>query len=168
MVVVAEKGGNMERKPSPPPPPPRPPRRTSWGMRPRAAAVKSVTRDEIEKFWRRKRMEEEDHLLAALKAAARIRARTLKEEEYKQFEASLEGVLNGSRDVRKGTGGDEETRKGLVIGHWWTKSKYAYLNQPAVRSMEAEAATTPVSTFVPNSCFCPVVSPKPCSALGVF
>jgi len=37
----------------------------------------SVTNREIAKFWRRKRIEEEDHLLAAIKAAARLRARTL-------------------------------------------------------------------------------------------
>lgn len=36
-----------------------------------------VTRDEIARFWRRKKIEEEDHLLAAIKAAARIRARRL-------------------------------------------------------------------------------------------
>ena len=40
--------------------------------------VSSVTMAEIQSFWRRKKMEEEDHLLAALKAAARIRARNLK------------------------------------------------------------------------------------------
>lgn len=67
--------------PSPPPPPPPPQPSTPWATpRPRkaAATVKSVTRDEIDTFWRRKRMEEEDHLLAAQKAAARIRAKALK------------------------------------------------------------------------------------------
>lgn len=68
--------------PSPPPPPPPHPRpSTPWATpRPRKAAamVRSVTRDEIDMFWRRKRMEEEDHLLAAQKAAARIRAKALK------------------------------------------------------------------------------------------
>lgn len=47
--------------PTPPPPPPRP----RWS---------SYTRREIEKFWRKKRLEEEEHFLAAIKAAARLRA----------------------------------------------------------------------------------------------
>lgn len=49
-------------------------------VRPRRAAavtVRSVTRAEIDRYWRVKKMEEEEHLLAALKAAARIRAKAL-------------------------------------------------------------------------------------------
>ena len=42
------------------------------------AVVRSVTRDEIDKYWMTRRMIEEDHLLAAEKAAARIRAKALK------------------------------------------------------------------------------------------
>lgn len=40
--------------------------------------VKSITKEEINRFWRRKKMEEEEHLFAAQKAAARIRAKALK------------------------------------------------------------------------------------------
>ena len=61
-------------------PPPPPPEMTKTAVRPRRAGavlVKSVTRDEIDRYWRMKRMDEEEHLLAALKAAARIRARAL-------------------------------------------------------------------------------------------
>lgn len=52
---------------TPPPPPPLPKRRLE----------ESVTKREIAKFWRQKRIVEEDHLLAAIKAAARLRARNL-------------------------------------------------------------------------------------------
>lgn len=58
---------------SPPPPPPLPKFRVFSGAR----GEESVTKREIEKFWRQKRIEEEDHLLAAIKAAARLRARNL-------------------------------------------------------------------------------------------
>ncbi|KAA8532026.1 hypothetical protein F0562_006832 [Nyssa sinensis] len=75
---------------TPPPPPPLPPR---FWVATRAAAktiiTASVTNQEIAKFWRQKRMEEEDHLLAAIKAAARIRARKLSEDDYKRFVESL-------------------------------------------------------------------------------
>ena len=48
----------------PPTAPPPPPRRR-WS---------SYTKREIERFWRKKRFEEEEHFLAAIKAAARLRA----------------------------------------------------------------------------------------------
>jgi hypothetical protein len=41
-----------------------------------------VTKQEIAKFWRKKLTEEEDHFLAAIKAAARIRARNLSVRSY--------------------------------------------------------------------------------------
>jgi len=60
----------MIRAKSTPPPPPA-------TRRAGADAVKSVTREEIDRYWKTKRMDEEEHLLAALKAAAIIRARAL-------------------------------------------------------------------------------------------
>ncbi|WOK98803.1 hypothetical protein Cni_G07515 [Canna indica] len=114
-------------------------------MTPRAsepARVKSVTRDEIDLYWRMRRMVEEDHLLAAQKAAARIRAKTLKEDDYQRFEDSVKEMLNS-------TTSDEGTKEGKVEAHtsddsielwvgiknWWTRSKFAYLNQPVIKSM---------------------------------
>lgn len=58
---------------SPPPPPPLPKFRVI--SKPRGE--ESVTKREIAKFWKQKRIVEEDHLLAAIKAAARLRARNL-------------------------------------------------------------------------------------------
>ncbi|XP_038977894.1 uncharacterized protein LOC120103845 isoform X1 [Phoenix dactylifera] len=141
---------------SPPPPPPRP-----WATpRPRKAAamVKSVTRDEIDMFWRRKRMEEEDHLLAAQKAAARIRAKALKDEEYKRFEESLREAMDFEQNGEGGkeaSGGDNKELR-IGIKDWWTKSKYAYLNQPAIKSMGENAALKhATSTYIPQkNCFC--------------
>ena len=69
--------------PPPPPPPPPLPRFRVAGKSPEKAMItESVTNREIAKFWRQKRMEEEDHLLAALKAAARIRAQKLAVSPY--------------------------------------------------------------------------------------
>ncbi|XP_020247905.1 uncharacterized protein LOC109825464 [Asparagus officinalis] len=50
---------------------------TVLGPKKAAMTVRSVTREEINRYWRMKKIEEEEHLLAALKAAARIRARAL-------------------------------------------------------------------------------------------
>jgi hypothetical protein len=43
-----------------------------------AGPVQSITRAEINHFWRRRKLEEEEHQLADEKEAARIRVRTLK------------------------------------------------------------------------------------------
>lgn len=57
---------------SPPPPPPPLPRFLA-----KKSVVESVTKREIARFWTQKRINEEEHHLAAIKAAARIRARKL-------------------------------------------------------------------------------------------
>ncbi|XP_016201422.1 uncharacterized protein LOC107642542 [Arachis ipaensis] len=158
--------------PRPPPPPPLP--KFRGFTRPRAE--ESVTNREIARFWRQKRIEEEDHLLAAIKAAARLRARNLSEEDYLNFELSLrdesdegdtkEKMVKGvvvPNDCRK-LGKDKEVRVG--IKDWWTKSKYAYLNQPAIDSMDPSKKRIS-STYVPN---CMSYNPKALypTAIGAF
>ncbi|XP_061346108.1 uncharacterized protein LOC133291793 [Gastrolobium bilobum] len=170
---VFESMREMVPRSSPPTPPPLPKFRVF--SRPREE--ESVTKREIAKFWRQKQIEEEDHLLAAIKSAARLRARNLTEQEYRSFEFSLrthdtdeddpkeERVKRvvGTNDCCKKDTKDKEVRVG--IKDWWTKSKYAYLNQPAVDSMDPPKKRT--STYVPN-----YLSYKPKAlyptAIGVF
>ncbi|KAL0439028.1 UNVERIFIED_CONTAM: hypothetical protein Slati_2385800 [Sesamum latifolium] len=79
----------------------------------------SVTQQQIADYWRQRRMIEEDHLSAAIKAAARIRAQNLSENDYLQFEASLEddenmeneNKNNGKASNRKDE--NEEIRVGI-------------------------------------------------------
>lgn len=123
--------------------------------------TESVTNQEIAKFWRQKRMEEEDHLLAALKAAARIRAQKLTEDEYQRYEESLEDADN--EDNIKQAENDKALRVG--IKDWWTKSKYAYLNQPAIGSMDTPKRRR--SSYIPNVCSYKLTPPQP-TYLGVF
>lgn len=68
-----------EIRPPPPPPPLPPPPKFPVIAKPaiKQSTVVSVTNQEIAAYWRQKHMIEEDHLLAAIKAAARIRARNL-------------------------------------------------------------------------------------------
>jgi len=129
------------RAPPPPPPPPPPLPRL-----PRAE--ESVTKREIAKFWRQKRIEEEEHLLAAIKSAARLRARNLTEKDYLSFELSLKTDSDEEDDsIKKFVADHKEVRVG--IKDWWTKSKYAYLNQPAIDSMDTPNKRT-AATYVPN------------------
>ncbi|XP_058008118.1 uncharacterized protein LOC110642215 [Hevea brasiliensis] len=114
----------------------------------RKTATISVTNQEIAKFWRQKHIEEEDHLFAAEKAAAR-------EEDYKRFEESLKDE-NGTRDTKEyninatlSSSTKDENKKEVRVGikDWWTKSKYAYLNQPAIELMVPAKRS---SNYVPN------------------
>lgn len=61
--------GGAKIKQAAPPPPPR--------FLVKKTNPESVTKQEISEFWRQKRTKEEEHLLAAIKSAARIRARNL-------------------------------------------------------------------------------------------
>ncbi|KAL9231862.1 hypothetical protein vseg_007028 [Gypsophila vaccaria] len=133
---------SMKQPPLPPPPP-----RQSMGMG-------SYTRREIERFWRRKRLVEEEHFLAAIKAAARLRASQLSEEDYRMFLESLEEIKINEEDVNSYQGenknygnNNQEIRVG--IKDWWTKSKYAYLNQPAIGTMRPNKR----SNYKPNNIF---------------
>ncbi|KAK8673322.1 hypothetical protein V6N13_111668 [Hibiscus sabdariffa] len=128
----------------PPPPPPPPPRKTS---------ADSVTNREIAEFWRQKHAEQEDHFLAAIKAAARKRARNLSEEDYKSFEESLSNEeydtkQNTTAPTNNSTGNGQNNEVRVGIKDWWTKSKYAYLNQPAVESTDSRRRRA--STYIPN------------------
>ncbi|KAL0361013.1 UNVERIFIED_CONTAM: hypothetical protein Sradi_3785800 [Sesamum radiatum] len=81
--------------PYPAPPIPRLPRFLSLGKQMvKSLVAPSVTQQQIADYWRQRRMIEEDHLSAAIKAAARIRAQKLSENDYLQFEASLEDDEN--------------------------------------------------------------------------
>ncbi|WCJ32726.1 hypothetical protein M5689_014131 [Euphorbia peplus] len=135
--LLTEKETMTATKQSVPPPPPPPP--------PLPSGV-SVTNQEIAKFWRKKRIQEEDHLLAAIKAAARLRACNLTEEDYKKFEESLKDDDNVTDT--KTDDYNKEVRVG--IKDWWTKSKYAYLNEPAVETKDPHKRKA--SNYVPN-CF---------------
>ncbi|CAK7355674.1 unnamed protein product [Dovyalis caffra] len=123
--------GKITQPIPPPPPPPPPPLPRFWV---RNNVTESVTKQEIAKFWRQKRMEEEDHFLAAIKAAARFRDELVEvakpqfrvdtshrsqEDDYKQFEDSLKDdddakendttSLNSSKDAKN----NSEVRVGI-------------------------------------------------------
>ncbi|XP_022751507.1 uncharacterized protein LOC111300130 [Durio zibethinus] len=158
--------GKSKQATSPPPPPP-PPVPRIWARRTTAV---SVTNREIAKFWRQKRIEEEDHLLAAIKAAARIRARNLSEEDYKCFEESLSDERNNAKEkitAPTNTSKGDEKNKEIRVGikDWWTKSKYAYLNQPAFESMDNPKRRA--STYTPKF-FNYKPTPLYPTSLGVF
>ncbi|XP_075496652.1 uncharacterized protein LOC142533687 [Primulina tabacum] len=104
----------------------------------------SVTNREIANFWNQRRLVEEDHLYAALKAAARIRTRNLTYDEYLQFEESLEEKREVEFEMGTKISGEKYEHKGIPrvgIKDWWTKSKYAYLNEPVTENPRLRSST---------------------------
>lgn len=167
MEVGTEDGNAKLKWAAPPPPPPPPPLPNFWAKTKPASSV-SVTNQEIAKFWRQKRIEEEDHLLSAIKAAARIRAQKLTEEDYRLFEESLKEDQESKEDgAAANSSKTAESSKELRVGikDWWTKSKYAYLNQPAIESMNPPKCRA--STCIPNFCNYKA-APAPSASFGVF
>lgn len=99
----------------------------------------SVTRREIERFWKKRRSVEEEHFLAAIKAAARLRASRLSEEDYLVFleENKMEDEAGHDATASRNNKPNTENKAQEIhvgIKDWWTKSKYAYLNEPAAGS----------------------------------
>uniref|UniRef100_A0A5B6YXR3 Uncharacterized protein n=1 Tax=Davidia involucrata TaxID=16924 RepID=A0A5B6YXR3_DAVIN len=117
-------GGFSKLKQGTPPPPPA----KFWvATKPvvKMTIMVSVTNQEIAKFWRQKRMEEEDHLLAAIKAAARIRARKLSEDAYKRFVESLkeDDDSKENNENANSSSKNNENNKELHVGikDWFVK-----------------------------------------------
>ncbi|KAL6651196.1 hypothetical protein ACP70R_010121 [Stipagrostis hirtigluma subsp. patula] len=82
-----------------------------------AAPVYSVTRAEIEEFWRKKEAEEEERRLTAEKEAARIKAKTLKIEDYMLFEQMIMEILkDGGRATRMARGVTNNSRMVAASG----------------------------------------------------
>ncbi|XP_020554268.1 uncharacterized protein LOC105155578 isoform X2 [Sesamum indicum] len=107
----------------------------------------SVTKQQIADYWRQRRMIEEDHFSAAIKAAARIRAQKLSENDYFQFEASLEDDENMENknkiSVKAASKKDENEERRVGIKDWWTKSRHAYLNEPVMTSVDKTPRKNP-------------------------
>ncbi|CAN4078674.1 unnamed protein product [Withania somnifera] len=133
-----------------PPPPPPPP--TSRFLLSRKLAAPSLTKQEIAKYWKQKRKTEEEHFLDAIKAAARVRARNLSvDDDNMEKEMVPKNIDENMKERRVG------------IKDWWTKSKYAYLNQPALKFMERHG-----STYIPQL-YCYKAPPPPVtSTSGIF
>lgn len=80
--LETESAGAKTKQAVLPPSPPQLPTGRFWVWK---TVTESITKQEIARFWRQKRIDEEDHLLAAIKAAAHIRARNLSVRSYAAY-----------------------------------------------------------------------------------
>ncbi|KAG6541417.1 hypothetical protein Mapa_017195 [Marchantia paleacea] len=104
-----------------------------WQTKPKNAqqaalkrSTSSMTNDEVTRYWRAKENSIKEHLEEAQMAAGFIKSHKkfeMNDDSYdiKEGAVSLPSAptLNGPQDAGKGRKAD-----------WWTKSKFAYLNEP--------------------------------------
>ncbi|XP_047065622.1 uncharacterized protein LOC124673618 [Lolium rigidum] len=122
-----------------------------------ASPAYSITRKEIDGFWRRKETEEEERRFAAEKDAARTKAKTLKVEDYMLFEQMIKEILeegnegDKERKMERGIKKNRWTEARVGIKHWWKRSTYAYLNEPAVTtSMDENGRSKHAIAYTPQ------------------
>ncbi|KAK4428630.1 hypothetical protein Salat_1162800 [Sesamum alatum] len=117
----------------------------------------SVTKQQVADYWRQRRMIEEDHLSAAIKAAAHIRAQNLSDHDYRQFLDSLEDDENKENENTTEASSKKDEKEEIRVGikDWWTKSAYAYLNEPFMTQVDKPRGRPPSTRlsqyFVDNS-----------------
>ncbi|KAH7387889.1 hypothetical protein KP509_16G047100 [Ceratopteris richardii] len=94
----------------------------------------SFTKGEIEEFWNKQRLAEHAHFEAAVRLTEEIQQsheETTKVEDNKDINSSGESLSNSSRSV------EEELDSSMSFKDWWTKSNWAFLNEPAIKRMES-------------------------------
>ncbi|CAL5015463.1 unnamed protein product [Urochloa decumbens] len=125
----------------------------------------SITRAEIDEFWRRKEVEAEERRLAAEKEAARIKAKMLKMEDYALFQQMIREILEegnaGDGATMVPSAADSTEARIIGIKHWWTRSAYAYLNAPAL-SKDENGRSKHAITYVPQERCTMLFSSTPC------
>ncbi|XP_062226428.1 uncharacterized protein LOC133924754 isoform X1 [Phragmites australis] len=140
-----------------------------------AVPVYSITRADIDEFWRRKEVEAEERRLAAEKEAARIKAKELKVEDYVLFEQMIREILKDgnegdgakmmgrdiTRNSRTVAAAASSTEARIGIKHWWKRSAHAYLNAPAL-SMDENGRSRHAITYVLQERSTGICSSTPC------
>ncbi|CAM0944672.1 unnamed protein product [Alopecurus aequalis] len=140
---------------------------------------RSITQAEINHFWRRKKLEEEEHQLAHERMAARNKVKTLKQEEYMLFEQRIKGItdeeIEKTMEEEITVNSKEDARNIQIrigIKDWWKKSSSAYLNEPAVTSMDGNNAPKDTTKYIPQNMHFRCCSRAPdqinVTALGIF
>ncbi|XP_061356436.1 uncharacterized protein LOC133300865 [Gastrolobium bilobum] len=91
---------------------------------------RSLTKEEISAFWRAKKEIEEEHLKAVSKVSETIQ--TSKCEVSNKLHKSSMVHLARTKEESKGMEVDASLEHLIKKNDWWTKSSWAFLNEPPV------------------------------------
>ncbi|KAG5109826.1 hypothetical protein JHK82_039049 [Glycine max] len=100
---------------------------------PQSATLKrnrSLTKDEIDAYWKSKKKIEEEHLRAISNLSETIQASKSTEPE-KKLQKSMTMPVTRARDYLN-MGIDTSLEHLIKKNGWWTKSSWAFLNEPPV------------------------------------
>ncbi|TKY57703.1 hypothetical protein E2542_SST14755 [Spatholobus suberectus] len=105
----------------------------STHMDPKSATLKrnrSLTKDEIDAYWKSKKKIEEEHLKAISNLSETVQANKYTEPE-KKFQKSMTMPVTRVRDYLN-MDFDTSLEQLIKKNGWWTKSSWAFLNEPPV------------------------------------
>ncbi|TKY75162.1 hypothetical protein E2542_SST03928 [Spatholobus suberectus] len=105
----------------------------SLTLDPQSATIernRSLTKEEINAYWRAKKETESEHLRAISKLSQTIQARKHEDSEN-SHESSTVALARIKESLRKDV--DEQSLEQVIKKNcWWTKSSWAFLNEPPV------------------------------------
>ncbi|KAJ1380018.1 hypothetical protein SESBI_46399 [Sesbania bispinosa] len=108
-----------------------------WDSRhfdPKSATLKrnrSLTKDEIDAYWRTKKKIEEEHLRAISNSSETVQGSSKEKEPEKKFQKSMTMPVAHVRDFYN-MDVDTSLEQLIKKNGWWTKSSWAFLNEPPV------------------------------------
>lgn len=91
----------------------------------------SFTKEEIEEFWNKHKLAQQEHLQAAASVANELKL------AHQDNTSKEDGSSNEEVDGEEAPSVEEELEKQNSFKDWWTKSSWAFLNEPAMKRMEA-------------------------------
>ncbi|KAI4316828.1 hypothetical protein L6164_024768 [Bauhinia variegata] len=92
---------------------------------------RSLTKEEIDAFWKSKKKKEEEHLRAISTLSETLQASKYQEPENK-FNKSSAINLTHTKENSVGMNLDTSLEEFIKKNGWWTKSSWAFLNEPPV------------------------------------
>ncbi|KAK7383023.1 hypothetical protein VNO78_28688 [Psophocarpus tetragonolobus] len=105
----------------------------STHMDPKSATLKrnrSLTKDEIDSYWKSKKKIEEEHLRAISNSSETLQAKKNTEPEKKLQKSITMPVTRGQDYSNKDI--DTSLEQLIKKNGWWRKSSWAFLNEPPV------------------------------------
>ncbi|CAJ1972454.1 unnamed protein product [Sphenostylis stenocarpa] len=105
---------------------------------------RSLTKDEIDAFWKSKKKIEEEHLTAISSSPNSLQNEqgSRKKETERKFQKSVSMPVTRVRDYLNMDLVDTSLEQLIKKNGWWTKSSWAFLNEPPLNEAAANKYTS--------------------------
>ncbi|XP_044474634.1 uncharacterized protein LOC123202682 isoform X2 [Mangifera indica] len=102
---------------------------------------RSLTKEEIDAYWRQKKKTEEEHLKAIASPSEKSQ-RSLREESESKFQRSSSLPLTKTKDGLINMDKETSLENFMKNNCWWTRSNWAFLNEPPVLEGNSKTYTS--------------------------